>query len=305
MISGWRLAAWVLGLILLVTLLAAITAVALVRFVLPHLPVAWSTMMLHRGTGKIMVRMMQLWIVLLLPLVLRASNWRSWRDCGWQADLPSRHIYQDILGGIVLGVATLGGLALFMFITGRRVLSPIDSSVNMLVVLIEFALSAAAVALFEETLARGILFRLWARAWGVVAAALVSSLLFASAHFIQPDASAFAVPHFWAAVGSLGLNALQLDASASAFFIRLLNLTCLGLALCAMVRLTGSIWLAMGAHTGWVWSIKVNDFFTDPVPPPLRDHIWGARSDFTDSVVGTMTLLVVLLAMLWRQRRRD
>jgi hypothetical protein len=299
--GGWRLAAWVVGLVLLATVLAAITSVALVRFVLPQLPAAWSDAALHRGAGKIMVRAMQVWVVLLLPLLLRGSGWRGWRDCGWQAERPSRPVWRDMLGGMVLGVATLGGLALFMFVTGRRVACPVDGPVA--VAFVQFALSAAAVAVFEETLARGIIFRLWARAWGAVLAALASSGLFALAHFIQPNAAAFEAPSFWSAVGSLSLSALQPDTSAAAFSIRLLNLTCLGLALCAMVRLTGSIWLAVGAHAGWVGSIKVNNFFTDAAP--VREPFWGARGDLTDSVVGAVMLLIVLLGTLWLQRRRS
>jgi hypothetical protein len=301
-ISAGRLAAWVVGLVLLATLLAAITAVTVVWFVLPQLPAAWSDAVLHRGAGKIMVRAMQVWVVLLLPLLLRRSGWRGWRDCGWQADASARPVWRDIFIGAALGVATLGGLALFMFMTGRRVACPLDAGVNMAVVFIQAALSATAVAVFEETLARGIIFRLWARAWGAVAAAVASSVLFAIAHFIQPTAAAFEAPGFWSAVGSLTLNALQPDMSEPAFFIRLLNLTCLGLALCAMVRLTGSIWLAVGAHAGWVWSIKINNYFTDAAP--LSGRLWGARGDLTDSIIGTVTLLMVLLAVLGWQRRR-
>ncbi|TAN37982.1 MAG: CPBP family intramembrane metalloprotease [Verrucomicrobia bacterium] len=303
-VAGWRIAGWVVGLILVATVLAAITSVTLVRFILPHLPAAWSDAVLHRGAGKIMVRAMQVWVVLLLPLWLRSSGWRGWRDCGWQGGPFPHPLWQDILGGFAVGVATLGGLALFMFMTGHRVAGPLDTTLNSIAVFISFALSATAVAVFEETLARGIIFRLWARAWGAVAAALASSLLFAIAHFIQPSAAAFAVPGFWSAVGSLSLNALQPDMSEPAFLIRLLNLTCLGLTLCAMVRLTGSIWLAVGAHAGWVWSIKINNFFTDAAPVPWRSPLWGARGDLTDSAIGMTTLLIVLLGVLWVHRRR-
>ena len=307
--KGWRVVGLLLGLFVVLVLLAAVTSVALVRYGLPHLPSAWAETLTHRGTGKIMSRAMQVWLLVLLPLVLRFSGWRGWRDCGWQrAAGPGLPLWQDLLAGLALGVATLGSLALFMFLTGRRVTCAIDPATSLLSVVVGYALSATIVAVFEETVARGILFRLWARAWGVVVAALVSSVLFALAHFLSPDDAAFLRPGFWPAVGALGLSVLRPETGDPAFYIRLLNLTILGLALCAMVRLTGSIWLAVGAHAGWVWSIKLNNFLTDALPAPLRSRIWGARGDLTDSVIGSATLLAVLLVvlwLLWRRARRN
>lgn len=303
--KGWRVVGLLLGLFVVLVLLAAVTSVALVRYGLPHLPPAWAETLTHRGTGKIMSRAMQVWLLVLLPLVLRFSGWRGWRDCGWQRGAETaRPLWQDLLAGLALGVATLGSLALFMFLTGRRVTCAIDPATSLLFVVVGYALSATVVAVFEETVARGILFRLWARAWGVVVAALVSSVLFALAHFLSPDDAAFQRPGFWPAVGTLSLSVLRPETGDPAFYIRLLNLTILGLALCAMVRLTGSIWLAVGAHAGWVWSIKLNNFLTDALPLPLRSRIWGARGDLTDSVIGSATLLAVLLVMLWLLWRR-
>ena len=304
--QGWRVVVTLLALFVLLVLLAAVTSVALVRYGLPHLPPAWAETLTHRGTGKIMSRAMQVWLIVLLPLVLRFSGWRGWRDCGWQN--AARPVWKDLLAGLTLGVATLGSLALFMFLTGRRVVCVLDPATSIPLAVVGYALSATVVGVFEETVARGILFRLWARVWGAVVAALVSSARFALAHFLYPDDAAFRIPGFWSAVGSLGLSVLRPDTSDAAFYIRLLNLTFLGLALCAMVRLTGSIWLAVGAHAGWVWSIKLNNLLTDAVPPPLRSRVWGARGDLTDSVIGSATLLAVLLVvlwLLWRRARRE
>ncbi|MCX7010378.1 MAG: type II CAAX endopeptidase family protein [Kiritimatiellaeota bacterium] len=304
--NGWRVAATLLALFALLVVLSAITSVALVRYVLPHLSPAWAEVLTHRGVGKIMTRAMQVWLIVLLPLVLRFSGWRGWRDCGWRSDLaPVRPVWKDLLAGLVLGVLTLGSLALFMYLTGRRVACALDPATIIPLTIAGYALSATVVSVFEETIARGIFFRIWARVWGVVVAALFSSILFALAHFLGPDETAFKLPGFWSAVGSLCVSVLRPDTSDTAFYIRLLNLTLLGLALCAMVRLTGTIWLAVGAHAGWVWSIKLNNFFTDAVPLPLRSRIWGARGDLTDSVVGSATLLAVLLVVLWLIWRRE
>lgn len=307
-ISGWRVAIALLALLLLSICLAAVTSAVIVRFMLPHLPVAWARVMTHRGTGKIMVRAMQVWLVVLLPLLLRFSGWQGWRDCGWQYAAGEAHaprvVWKDVFNGVVVGMVSLGGLALFMLATNRRWLSTLDPASSLPGVLLWFALSASAVALFEETLARGIIFRLWARAWGVVPAAVLSSLLFAAAHFLEPPSDAFNVPGWGASVWALASNLLPPDIWHPAVFIQFLNLTCLGLVLCAMVRLTGSIWLAVGAHAGWVWSIKLNNFFTDALPVPLRDRLWGARGDLTDSLMGTATLLSVLLIVVLLQRRQ-
>ena len=303
--NGWRLLGGLLALYALLVVLAAISSVALVRFGLPHLPPAWAEVLTHRGLGKIMARMMELWLLVLIPLALRFSGWRGWRDCGWQnAAGPARPLWQDLLAGLALGVATLGTLALFMVLTGRRDLTPLDSGESVALSIVSYALSAIGISVFEETVARGVIFRLWARAWGVLIAALFSSAVFALAHFLAPDPAAFQRPGFWQAVGALGVSALQPDLAAEAFWIRLLNLALLGLTLCAMVCLTGRIWFAVGAHAGWVWSIKLNSHFTGGATPSL---IWGVRGDMTDSVIGTTTLfvvLVVLVCMICRSDRR-
>ena len=306
-VSGWRVALSLFVILVLDLVLAAVTAVVLMWFLLPHLPPAWSDAVTHRGQGKIMVRAMQVWLVVLLPLILRFSGWYGWRDCGWQRDTSAtttpRLVWQDLFKGAVVGLISLGGLAVFMLATNRRWLCVLDTDTSLLVVLLGFAMSAAVVAVFEETLARGIIFRLWARAWGAVVAAVISSLLFAISHFLEPAPAAFAAPTFGCAVWTLILSTLHPAITGTAGFVQFLNLACLGAVLCAMVRLTGNIWLAVGAHAGWVWSIKVNNFFTDALPIPLRDRIWGARGDLTDSMVGTLALLAVLMSVLLLQRR--
>ncbi len=303
-LTGWRLPAVLLALVAVTYVLAALSAVALHRYLLPALPADWSAALLRRGEGKLMTRMLQLWLVLLLPLALRVSGWRGWRDCGWRnLERRARPAWLDVVKGVWVGVATLGSLALFMYLTERRLASQLDMARSLTGVIISYAFSALVVSLFEETLARGIIFRLWSRLWGVLLAALVSSGLFAAAHFINPDGAAFKLPGFWEAAWALVGSAVRLDTAEAAFFVRLFNLTLLGLALCAMVRLTGTIWLAVGAHAGWVFSIKLNNFFTDAVPPPLRSRFWGARGDLTDSVAGTLALLAVLLVVLWLLRR--
>jgi membrane protease YdiL (CAAX protease family) len=303
-LAGWRLVAVLLSLLAATYVLAALSAVALQRYLLPWLPDDWSAALLRRGEGKLMTRALQIWLVILLPLGLRFSGWRGWRDCGWR-NTTARPVWLDLAKGIAVGVATLGVLALFLYLTERRLASPLDPAKGIPWLIIGYAFSALIVSVFEETIARGIIFRIWSRLWGVVVAALVSSFLFAAAHFINPDGAAFKLPGFWQAAGALLMSALRLDTADAAFVIRLFNIALLGLALCAMVRLTGSIWLAVGAHAGWVWSIKLNNFFTDAVPPPLRSRFWGARGDLTDSTAGSLALLAVLLVVVWLIWRRE
>ncbi len=305
--SGWRAAsalAWLLPAGLVLGVLTSLLVVYLAQ----ALPDTWSHALLRKGPETVTRRCLQLWAVLLLPLLLRRTGWRGWRDSGWRDEVAtdSRGAgWRDVLQGVALGLLTLGGLALCTWLCGWSVSSPLAPDTAVPLTLLGYAVSGAVVAVLEETVARGILFRLWARVWGWGAAAVVSSLLFGLVHFVGPARAAFDHPAGVAAAWSVLQSTVTQVPDVPHFGLRLLNLTLLGLVLCAMVWHTRTIWLAVGAHAAWVWCIKANNLLTDAAPNRPWSPWWGVRGDATDALACTCLLLglLIFIAVLHRRAR--
>jgi membrane protease YdiL (CAAX protease family) len=260
--------------------------------------VSWVQPESDRTTVRLVRRVMMLLAALLLPLLLKALDFRPATDWGWRTKAP-RRAGRDFLAGLALGLGSLGALAGLALVMGTRGWEPAYAPGALVGKLVGYAFSAAAVGVLEETFARAVLFfPLW-RALGAPAAALLSGLIFAWAHFLLPEAAALRPPSlvdaWWATLRSaLGHLAVE-EAGAVRFF----HLVLMSLVLCAAVVRTGSIWLAAGLHAGWVWVKKTNAVLAQSQDDHPLVHWLGARSDLLDG----LACGVVLLAVGWGLRR--
>ncbi|MFD5224508.1 CPBP family intramembrane glutamic endopeptidase [Microbacterium sp. NPDC058342] len=127
-----------------------------------------------------------------------------------------RHLLVGIGVGLALSAVTIGILALFgaYRITGWGSLAGALAVVGTM----------CAIAVSEEVLFRGVLFRLIQGRWGAGAALGASAIIFGLMHLLNPGASV------WGAI-TIAIEA--------------------GLMLGAAYLVTGSLWLAIGLHFGW------------------------------------------------------
>ncbi|MRG61206.1 CPBP family intramembrane metalloprotease [Agromyces sp. CFH 90414] len=127
-----------------------------------------------------------------------------------------RGLLLGLLGGFGLAAVTIAVLALVgaYRVTGWGSIAGVLGLVGMMV----------AVAVAEEVLFRGVIFRLTQRRWGTWLALGVSAVLFGLVHLVNPGATV------WGAV------AIAIEA---------------GLLLGAAYVATGSLWLPIGLHLGW------------------------------------------------------
>lgn len=113
------------------------------------------------------------------------------------------------------------------------------------------------IGLIEETLFRGLVFRIFYTALRPVIAVLLSSAFFAYLHFKMPD---IAMDHV--AVEAIGID----DGLAAAWKtltaftygfdpLLFLNLTLVGVVLHQCFLLKGNLWSCIGLHAGWVFVI--------------------------------------------------
>jgi membrane protease YdiL (CAAX protease family) len=298
--AGLALLAYLTG----TAFLAAVVAVAVVRL-MPHVPENMARAILRKGPDKVMARCLQGGLVLLLPWLLKRLGWRGWRDLGFSRDgnIRARPGWSQLGRGLVFGLFTMGAVTVAMSAAGARMpeaarlwnLHPLS--------LATYALGALVVGFFEETLARGILFRVPSRIWGALTAALVGSVLFSLAHFVETDPAAFDHVSYWTAVGAVLKSTLARPEISLDFTVRAVNLALLGGVLCAFVARTGTTWFAIGAHSGWVFCIRLNGLLTTRVEQTGGGWWGGLRADGTDSPWTLALMAFFLAAAVWWPRR--
>ena len=288
--TALRTAAWVVGIFALLFVAAAFLSVCVASRLAPldH-PVAQY--MMDKGPHKVMRRVLMVLALPLVPLFLRAGKWEGWSDCGF-GDVHRTGVLRDVLVGGALGCLTIGTMVLLSSVSGLREAQAGVAGREILAAAAMYGIAAILIGVFEETLARGILFRLLARMWTWVPAALISSLLFSYVHFLKPSRDAFdAVGGVWRQTGAVLLSTFTAPGRTPDIAFRFVNLTLMGIVLCVFVVQTRTIWMAAGTHAAWVWIKRINGLATDRVEG-VEAGLWlGARSDALDSLLTSFMLL--------------
>ena len=252
-----------------------------------------------------MRRLMSLIALAGVPVLLKTAGWKGWRDCGVLQDgngWDSGHALRNALSGVLIGFCTLTPLVALSTFSGLRAWSPGESTGIVALGLSLVVLRSILIGVSEEIVARGVLFRVFARVWTLWPAVFVSSLLFAYLHFFKASPGAFSdqasLTSVFEIIGSAFLNV----GLAEQIEIRFINLAVMSMVLCMMVAQTGTIWLAAGTHAGWVFVKLSNRRLTKDISGELEGLWIGHRSDATDGLL-TTCLLVILLILLWRRVR--
>jgi len=259
-----------------------------------------GTFLTDKGPARIMRRLLMAGAVIAIVLSLKKLGWQGWRDCGWAAaENPRGSRPIQFMAGVALGAASLGGIALLTVFTGLHHLRPAESLwPGIAAECVFFLASGLIVALVEETVCRGILFRVFARMSGAIPGAVIISILFAAAHFISPSDASFHGRSFAEVVANVFLSTLASIVPPGEALVRFINLALLGVLLCAFVMRTGTIWMSVGAHAAWVFMIKLHSHATVFNPAAFQSSWLGQRNDFMDSLaVAVIFLLMIALAL--------
>ncbi|MDP2991379.1 MAG: lipopolysaccharide kinase InaA family protein, partial [Kiritimatiellota bacterium] len=131
-------------------------------------------------------------------------------------------------------------------------------------------------------------------------AAVLSSLVFAVAHFIEPANEAFSGASFLSVTPAVFVSTFTLFWKVPSLAIQFINLSLLGIVLCAFVIRTKTIWLSVGAHVAWVWMSKLHGAITMFYPPAPLAAWLGKRNDFMDSILATVMLAGLLVWIVTR-----
>jgi membrane protease YdiL (CAAX protease family) len=182
---------------------------------------------------------------------LLAHRWierRPFADLG----LSPRHLLRDLLIGFLVGLLLQGTTIGILALAGWYHITAIASGSDAIGLILQGLGAFLLVALFEEGLFRGIIFRLLERLTGSWIAILLSALFFGLVHLMNPGATLFSA------------LAIALEA---------------GIMLGAAYMLTRSLWLAIGIH--WAWNFFEGPFFGSAIS--------GAGSDAGKAFITSTT----------------
>ncbi len=202
------------------------------------------------------------------------------------SELSLNRMWKDLGNGLLIGVAYFGVVVGVMALMDGYSIT--GAHFNWFPQLSSF-LFFFLVAVFEEILFRGVLFRLIDDRWNTGAALIVSSLAFGAMHLFNTGAT------LWSAV------AIAIEA---------------GLVLGAAYKCSGTLWLPIGIHWAWnyvqgnvlgfaVSGSPVEDkIFSSIISGPdwLTGGIFGAEASVPAVGVG-LVLAIILLANCKRDRR--
>lgn len=160
-----------------------------------------------------------------------------------------------LASGLLIGMASLGALALVLEATGAAV--PKETEFSILKFFSKAFVPAMGVGLVEELIFRGLLLGLWLRTYPVRTAWIGSSLMFSVVHFLSPpDGMVIADPSAWYAGFEILGSTLGHFANPLFFVTDFTMLTIIGLLLGWCRIRTFSLWLPIGLHAGLVLALK-------------------------------------------------
>jgi uncharacterized protein len=221
----------------------------------------------------------------LLPF-LRAAGVRSRTDLGLGS---CDNVVAQLARGFLIGFASLACVAVLAIAAGTRTLE----SHNLLALLgkiVGSMATAVVVAMLEETLFRGALMAALRNAFNWPMALFVSSLIYAMLHFFhrppQPD-------HIGWQTGLAALSQmLRGFMDWHEMVPSLLNLFIVGMILGLVRRSTGSLYMSIGLHAGWIFWLKLFGAITHQNRHDLA-WLWGTRK-MIDGWVTSGVLLITL-----------
>jgi hypothetical protein len=149
--------------------------------------------------------------------------------------------------------------------------------------------AAAAIGVGEETLFRGVLLRRLRRDVGDVLGVAATTAVYAAVHVIRTRGGAGPL-HAWSGFAqTLGIFAPLADGTA---LPRLAGLALLGLVLTLARLRSGTLWLPIGIHTGFVAGFRVGRLFVDLGPRPA----WVVGAGWPPLLGGAAGWLAVAVA---------
>ena len=207
----------------------------------------------------------------------------KWFEKHPAGDIPMSRLAPDAGKGLGLGFAYFVLLVLIMYLSGLYKVDAFGTDKPFAIVTAFFMYLMVAVG--EEIIFRGVLFRWLDEKWGFLIALVISSLLFGLMHIFQPGAT------LWSSF------AIAVEA---------------GLLLGAAYKYSGTLWLPIGIH--WAWNFTQGNVFGFAVsggdagesliqssvqgPDLLTGGVFGAEASILAMMLGLLLSLWFIFRVL-------
>lgn len=229
-------------------------------------------------------------LLAVVVLVLWARRRVTRDDLGLQSDLVS--ILMQVLMAFAFTVALLMPLWIFLLEVDARFVDPWIWGFGLAAKFAGYLAIALAVATVEELYFRGLLL---SRVSGYWLPLMLSSLLYAGIHFLNPTADPALAAHWDGGWTLLATAALEMPEQWLEELPRLGLLFLIGLGL-GMLRLkTGCLAFCIGAHAAMVFSLKTFQFFTYP---GMMEPAW-IDTDPSGGWAGVVWMGILVLGLLY------
>jgi membrane protease YdiL (CAAX protease family) len=241
---------------------------------------------------RVFGRICLVFLAVVVVAAARGFGIRRPRDVGWQG---GRWLAVEILLGAAVGLAMLGIIGVLSTTCGARAVVPPGWAALPARIpdLARFGFGAAA---FEETFFRGLLLLAFVRAGRTRAGVVVTSLLYAGAHWLRAPGTSAETATPLSMLQGIGVALSGLPAEIVRWTVLFLAAVCL----CIAVLRTGRIGWSVGLHAGWVMGLKAIVLLTDTVPDTRCPTVLFGDDGALEGVValGCMMILAVALCRL-------
>ncbi|MDP2603837.1 MAG: CPBP family intramembrane metalloprotease [Deltaproteobacteria bacterium] len=217
---------------------------------------------------------------------------------------PRAFAWRDIGRGFGLAVGSMAGLALIM--SWLDVFEPFFrlSLAESLKRCASAMLAAATVGFLEEILFRGVIFKGLFEELGRARAYLIAALFYSAIHFVKPgDAAALGPLDAWIGIRYLA-GSFHPFTDLTTLFPGLLGLFLIGAVLCYAFERTGTLYLSIGLHAGWIFSLKTLRVFGDFRRGDLGWMFGSTDPKIVSGVITWLGILLVAVAVSRLTRRR-
>ncbi len=218
---------------------------------------------------------------------------------------PLPQAYWTLLRGFLLALGSVVVLGLVMSLSDvftpyfRLSLSvTLERSVKAL-------LTAVTVGLLEEIFFRGMILKGLLEEWRVTASFVAASLFYSAIHFVKPAEKLFFSGFDpWAGVRHL-IYSFHAFLDPIALFPGLFGLFLLGIVLGYAFLRTGSLYLSMGLHAGWIFGLKTIRVYGSYRREDLGWLFGSSNPKFVSGVATWICILAVGVIVHWMTRRRQ
>jgi uncharacterized protein len=218
--------------------------------------------------------------------------------------LPKTLAARDVVNGLVLALGSM--LALGWIMSLAEVYQPffrlpVGESVEQSVKAI---LAGFTVGVLEEIFFRGIIFRGLLEDWKPLPAFLVANLFYSALHFVKPGERYFLSGiEPWAGFRHLFSTFAPFFEPAE-IAPGLIGLCLIGIVLSYAFVRTGTLYLSIGLHAGWVIAIKTVRVFGDYRGEDLGWLFGASDPKIVSGVVTWAGIILVGVAVHWLTRNR-